>query len=140
MPADVLYFPSMARFGPRPEGTPRPNRIMERRKEAGLTMEQLAGRVNITRGHLSNLENGKRELTWPVMERIAAALDVLPADLLNPTDGGLSEVERFLINTYREVPEAMRKAFNAVAESQQPFRGASEVVGLDADEKDRRKA
>lgn len=96
----------------------RPNRVTELRKARGLTMQQLADRTNITRGHLGNLERGERELTKPVMERLAEHLGCAPADLLNLEDGGLSPQERYLIDTYRAVPESMRGTWRAVAESQ----------------------
>lgn len=128
----VLQFPTMSTTGPRLPIL-RPNRITELRKALGVTMQQLAVSANITRGHLGNLERGERELTKPVMERLAEHLGCMPADLLNPEDGGLSPQERHLIDTYRDVPESLRGTWRAVAESQQAFRGGPEVVPLDAE-------
>jgi transcriptional regulator with XRE-family HTH domain len=58
------------------------------RKHRGLTLEQLAARLDMTASHLSMLENGKRGYTQETLERVAEALSTDPASLLmrNPTD------------------------------------------------------
>lgn len=109
-----------------------PNRIRALRKARDMTLADLAPRAGMTVGHLQKLEVGDRELTLPVMERVAAALQVSVADLLPPALGGLTEKERHIIDTYREVPSYMRGAIEGVAESQQPWRGASEVAEFPA--------
>ncbi len=58
------------------------NRVRELREERGLTAEQLASLVNTTEATISRLETGERKLTEDWMRRIARALDVEPADLL----------------------------------------------------------
>ena len=105
-----------------------PNRIRLLRKARGLTLADLAPRAGMTNGHLQKLEVGERELTLPVMERIAAAMSVSVADLLPSALGGLNEKERHIIDTYREVPSYARSAIEGVAESQQPWRGQPEVA------------
>lgn len=107
-----------------------PNRIRFWRLKRGYTLKQLASKSGITFAHISKTELGQRELTKLIMERLSQALDVCEADLLAEADGGLTEAERELIRTYREIPAPMRAAIDAVAESQQPFRGLGEVVGL----------
>jgi transcriptional regulator with XRE-family HTH domain len=98
-----------------------PNRIRELRKARGMTLGDLAPRAGLTIGHLGNLERGDRELTKPVMERLAAALGYEQADLLNVAEGGLTEEERRIIAIFREAEESGRSAIRAVADSQQPF-------------------
>ena len=120
--ARVLQFPPMG--GKQIPEAMLPNRIRVLRKAAGKTLQQLAPGAGISFHHLAKIETGERELTHPVMERVAAALGVPVADLLLPQEGGLTEHERRLIDTYRQVPPAARAALDAVAESQQPFRGA----------------
>jgi transcriptional regulator with XRE-family HTH domain len=58
------------------------------RKHRGLTLEQLAARLDMTASHLSMLENGKRGYTQETLERVAEALNTDPASLLmrNPGD------------------------------------------------------
>ena len=130
----VLPFPSMTRKGEHDL----PNRIRALRKAQDLTLSTLGGRAGLTAGHLQKLEVGDRELTLPVMERIAAALGVSVADLLPPALGGLDAKERRIIDTYREVPGYLRGAIEAVAEGQQPYRGKGEVAEFPQD--DRRSA
>jgi transcriptional regulator with XRE-family HTH domain len=124
--ATILQFPAMETD--RPESLSRaktrePNRLREWRKLRGLTLDTLAAapRVGLTKQHLSKLETGKRELTKPVMERLAEALGCDQADLLNPEDGGLTEEERRFVTAYRLAGEGGRNAIRAVAESQMPF-------------------
>lgn len=112
-----------------------PNRIRTLRKARDLTLLQLAKSAGMTTGHLQKLETGGRELTLPVMERVAKALDVTVADLLPPALGGLTEKERRIIDTYREIPGYMRGAIEGVAESQQPYRGQGEVAAFPQEDK-----
>lgn len=120
----ILPFPNMTRK----DDQELPNRIRALRGTRELTLAQLAKKAGMTTGHLQKLEVGDRELTLPVMERIAAALAVSVADLLPATLGGLSDKERRIIDTYREVPGYLRGAIEAVAEGQQPYRGKGEVA------------
>jgi transcriptional regulator with XRE-family HTH domain len=47
-----------------------------------LSQEELAFRVNIQRGYLSQLERGQRNMTLLVLQEIATALGVRPTELL----------------------------------------------------------
>ena len=100
------------------------NRIRELRLQRGLRLIPLAAMMNTTAAQVARLETGERELTLHWMQRIAAAFGCSPADLLLPVDGGLEPVERELVDTLREVPQAGRAAIYSVAESQRPFRAA----------------
>jgi phage repressor protein C with HTH and peptisase S24 domain len=62
------------------------NRIREIRKKLKLTLEQVAEAAGTTNQHLGMLERGKRGLTLEWMERIAPALGVEVAELLDTTD------------------------------------------------------
>lgn len=78
MTATLLVFPAMAgRL---------PNRIRELREARGLLLKHLAPEIGCGTTHLSDMETGKRELSYPWMQRIARALAVRPADLLLPED------------------------------------------------------
>ncbi|MEO9625891.1 MAG: helix-turn-helix transcriptional regulator [Qipengyuania citrea] len=117
-----------------------PNRIRELRKARGLTLAQLAQAVGMTTGHVQKLEVGERELTLPVMERVAGALEVAVADLLPPALGGLTDKERRIVDTYREVPSYLRGAFDGMADSQQQWRGRGEIASFPQDETAKRSA
>lgn len=62
--------------------------IREWRQNRGLTLEQLAERVEMTASHLSMLERGQRAYAQETLEKIADALQTDAASLLmrNPTD------------------------------------------------------
>jgi len=58
------------------------NRIRELRQAKGWSQQLLADHAQIERSHLTRLEEGRKEAGLRVLERIADALDVEPADLL----------------------------------------------------------
>ncbi len=51
-------------------------RIRILRTERGMTQAMLADHAELTREHLSELENGHKEIGAKTLERIAGALDV----------------------------------------------------------------
>ena len=61
------------------------SRVRHLRGQRGLTLAQLGDVVGRQAPYLSQLENGKREPTLSLVGRIAGALDVEVADLLDPT-------------------------------------------------------
>lgn len=121
--ARILSFPAMTR-----PIDQLPNRVRAYRKRAGMTLAQVAKAMNMTEGHISNIERGDRELTAPVMIRLAGILDCKAADLLAAEHGGLSPEERDLVSTYQQIPDAHRNTLRAVAEAQQPYRAQPAVV------------
>ena len=60
------------------------NPIKVWREYRGLTQQQLAGRVGISKPYLSQLETGKRTGTTDVLSAIAKALDVSLEQVANP--------------------------------------------------------
>lgn len=62
--------------------------IKEWRRHRGLTQEQLAERVGITKSYVSKIESGKKRYDQPFLEAAAIVLQCAPADLLmrNPSD------------------------------------------------------
>lgn len=65
------------------------NKIRLFRKQRGLTLAALGAVIGLTPQSVSRIENGKMRLSTDWMERIAAALNVSPADLLESgTPGG----------------------------------------------------
>lgn len=59
-----------------------PNRIEEFRKRSGLTLDDLAARLQVDTSTIWKLEKGRRRLTADWMERLARELGVAPAELL----------------------------------------------------------
>jgi transcriptional regulator with XRE-family HTH domain len=68
--------------------TKRATHIRAWRKYRGLSLERLGERVGVTKGALSQLENGTVAYTQPMLEALADALSCEPQDLLmrDPTD------------------------------------------------------
>ncbi len=64
--------------------------IREWRKNRGLTLEQLAERIDLTPSHLSMLERGQRGYAQETLEAIAHALQTDAGSLLmrNPEEDG----------------------------------------------------
>lgn len=55
--------------------------IRERRKEQHMTLEETAKRSGMQASNLSDIEAGNRDIRTNTLERIAKALNCLPADL-----------------------------------------------------------
>lgn len=68
------------------------NRIRYFRQVAGLTREQLAGRMGISTSQVTKLERGERRLTQDWMQKIADALHVGVTDLLEVQSARLTSV------------------------------------------------
>ncbi|MGB3026913.1 helix-turn-helix domain-containing protein [Paradevosia shaoguanensis] len=51
------------------------DRLLEARDEAGLTQENLARKVGVSRPQLANLETGRTDASVPVLIGLAAELD-----------------------------------------------------------------
>lgn len=58
------------------------NRITEFRNERGLTVEELAGMADMSPSFVSLLARGKRNVSLKNLEKLAAALDCSPQELI----------------------------------------------------------
>jgi transcriptional regulator with XRE-family HTH domain len=82
-------------------------RIRARRLEVGITLRELARRVEVSAPYLTDLEAGRRHPGPDVLQRIAAALDV-PASELEALDTRLSPETRRWVETQPEVARLLR--------------------------------
>lgn len=57
------------------------NKIQELRKETGLTQEEFAEKLNISRTHIGHIEQGRKSPSLKLMEKIAKALRVKVKDI-----------------------------------------------------------
>lgn len=57
--------------------------IADLRKRRGLTQEDLAGLTDMDRSYLSEIENGRKNLSVVSLIRIAKALDQRPGEMLD---------------------------------------------------------
>jgi transcriptional regulator with XRE-family HTH domain len=58
--------------------------VRKERLARGLTQQELAGRLEMERSYLSELERGRRNPTVRVLGALAQALGVEPSELLKP--------------------------------------------------------
>lgn len=58
------------------------------RVQAGMSQEELAGESGLHRTYIGSVERGERNLSVDNIERLAAALNMPPSELLAPTGGG----------------------------------------------------
>lgn len=109
-----------------------PNRIRELRIAAGFSQQALGDRIGVSKVTISELERGLMKLDTEYMRRLAAALDVLPADLLPLSDNpySLTSDERELIERLRAASEDQRDQVHKVADVLIPFRGEPADSGL----------
>lgn len=101
-----------------------PNRLYELRTARKWSQQQLADRVGCSKMHISGMERGKRELSLPMMRRLADVFQVAPADLLSPVDNPdrLSDDEFDLLEIYRAADPAKRADILRVTEALVPFK------------------
>ena len=56
--------------------------IAKERQKRGISLEQLASEMDISKGNLSDIENGKRDPRFSTLAAIASGLDMDLAELL----------------------------------------------------------
>ena len=80
-----------------------PNRIRDWRLLRKLTLEELAGRVGVTIGHMQKWEIADRNISYERFKCIAKALNVKVSDLLRAEDSPdtLTEPERAVVAAMR---------------------------------------
>lgn len=62
------------------------------RKDAGLTQQELAERVGLTRTSITNIESGAQHINLRQLYLLAAAVGLHPARLLPDHDGAIEEL------------------------------------------------
>ncbi|MDE3260004.1 MAG: helix-turn-helix transcriptional regulator [Gemmatimonadota bacterium] len=61
------------------------------RKYRGLTLASLAGSVGVSRGYLSQIENGHKSGTLDLFRRLSGALDVSMDQLVEPVSDAVTD-------------------------------------------------
>lgn len=79
-------------------------RIRFYRKQNGLTQEQLAQKIDVTKSRVSNWEQGINRPDADIIGKICRALNVSPSNLLDVhlSDDELTQHEKEVITAYRE--------------------------------------
>jgi transcriptional regulator with XRE-family HTH domain len=65
--------------------------LVRLRREKKWTQEELADKVSLDQAYISKLETGKKEAGLEMLQRLASALGVTPAELLTPPAKGFRE-------------------------------------------------
>jgi transcriptional regulator with XRE-family HTH domain len=76
--------------------------LRERRRSAGFTQDDVAGRIGLSRTSVTNIERGRQHVTLHVLYALADAIGAKPAELL--PDGAL------LVEGNAELDKALEKA------------------------------
>lgn len=87
------------------------------RKNAKLTQEELAAKINLSRSALANIERGNQGVTLVLIFSIAQALNLPPTALI-PTVGSLEEKMKSVV-----IDEHDLKILMAIASEETPIKG-----------------
>lgn len=95
--------------------------ISERRRELGLTLEEVGNRIGVTRATVQRWESGNiKALKWTNAIQLAKALEIDPDELRNVAperDDTLTDDERHLIDMYRRMSAPIRSVLLTNAEA-----------------------
>lgn len=115
------------------------HRIAQVREDKSVKQADLARSVGISRGQLSNIEQGRRDVTLAMLKRMAKVLGVSVDDLLLPEDAPNhpSEGEAAILEMLREfsaydpraVVAATRAVITAFGEIEQARTAPSALTG-----------
>lgn len=82
------------------------NNLAELRKQKGFTQAELAQRIGKTAGYISFLENGRRNLTDDVRDRLCEVLECSPASLhISEAPGVPDEAAKSIASRMKRVRE-----------------------------------
>ncbi|HCS22812.1 MAG TPA: hypothetical protein DIW20_03605 [Rhodospirillaceae bacterium] len=88
------------------------NFIKQIREQAGITTAELAARVRTSQQQITNLENGKRKLTWEWMQRLADGLECHPLDLVEGPAAPKDDSEKDLLRKFRGLEDGQKRMFS----------------------------
>lgn len=103
------------------------NRLQSLRMDRGLSQEALAELVGTNKGQISKLERSERRLSNTWLERLAAALQCHPLELIDDALPAVTADEKAVLQLYRGLDESQQRAFlQFTASMQKPADAASE--------------
>ena len=89
------------------------SRMRYLRRELGMSLAQLEEKTDISKGHLSTIEQGFASITIETIQRIAAGLDLSPLLLLAfPEENELAAI----VDLIRQLPRARLKRLRKILE------------------------
>ena len=102
--------------------------IRKRRKALGLTLQELAKRVDADTGNLSRIERGAQGLSEAMLRRICAALDCAPAFLYAHAEAGAGASAQSAPSLNLQQPQEFVRWFRSVAPYIHAFGGRTFVI------------
>lgn len=116
MSADIIPFPMKEKI---------PNNIRRYRKERGWSLEELAFQAGYSHSMIWELEQGRVQLSVHHMRKIAAALGILPSDLLDDADkpATLNDTGRKLQAIFEAATPEQQEAMTRLSEAITGFSG-----------------
>lgn len=90
--------------------------IKEIREDRDMTLAELAEKTNTTHQQISNLELGKRKLTWEWVMRLSEALQCHPLDLTTGPAQPKNNTERELLEKFRGMNETDKPKYVSMAD------------------------
>ena len=107
-------------------------RLRRRREEKGMTQQQLAQQLGISKSAVGNYETGVSMPREDVLLRLFSALDAEPnylfQDSFHSGGGALSSGEQQLVQRYRALSAKGKAAIGAVLEAAEEKHGGSVTV------------
>ena len=84
------------------------NRVKEWRERRGMTLQQLGESLDTSSVQIARLENGERKLSPEWLEKLGAALNCIPAELLpaHLYKPALNPAEERILAAYRSLDDA----------------------------------
>lgn len=89
------------------------NHMYQWRKAKGFTLQQVADAIGTTKGHLSNIENGGREMMPALAEAVAVLFGISSDALRNQQPSDEVSEEQQLLALFRDANPDARKAMLA---------------------------
>lgn len=87
--------------------------IAELRTEAGITQEQLAEKLFVSRDLVSKWETGKRLPSFEVIRKLSSIFEVSPDELINPEARLLDELESCFPGDFDPEAAELKELLNA---------------------------
>jgi putative transcriptional regulator len=119
----VTVAVTLDRMPRRESPPPLQNRIRAERVSRGWTLEELAGRMGVTRQAVQRWETAGRNVSVDKLTRLAEIFEIPVREML-PGDDGLSPDERRLLEWFRMAPAHERRAVLSLAHSLNEGRSA----------------
>lgn len=117
------------------------NFIKQLREDRRLTTAQLAEKVGTSQQQISNLENGKRKLSWQWIQRLADALECHSLEITegSSTIAPRNDQEKELLRRFRGFNDGEKQMFSHMLKS---FKNEQidDAKATDTDHKNKRKS